>query len=126
MCLDYTIEGKPDWKIGYKVMRQKDKHLYGEYRTEKLRRPIGKWLDEKNFQDPFSSTLEFLYTKNGIFYPKGWHVYESLKDIPILLYSYYVIRKVKCRQPLAQGYQKKSKVGIFKEIMFIKGAKICV
>ena len=128
MCLEKLSPGLPKWKEGYKTMWQKEDGIYGEVKLRGKKRPEGRWIDESEFAFSETKQIQTYSPSCEQSYPRGWHVFKLLKDakrwmeFPYIS-SAYVVRKVKCRKPLAHGSQDCLEVGVFKEIMFVEREK---
>lgn len=108
MCLSSKETFKP-CKTGYKIMMKVKRGLIGEFQGLYNYRPMGKWLDEKNYRSlPTSAHIPL---PSGELYPTGWHIYHgkrvALQHLKVYrsVRSNYVLVKVSVRTPLLTGLQ---------------------
>ena len=134
MCIHRLVKFTP-CKIGYKVMkRRKDGKLVGDIFGSGLPRPIGMWLNEKDFRSTDCQFQEFLsagdITCKGK-YPIGWHIFHTRKTAvawmsPERIVWPDVCVRVLVRQPKATGYQVgEHKVTVAKQIQIIDTMEVC-
>ena len=132
MCLDRLAAShilnlfklKRKDREGYKVFEiSKNGQLYGEVFGDGKRRPVGKWLHEKDFRDEEDKSETVIHHAEHSSYPMGWHIFETKQaaieweDRSFSLMG-CVIRKVRYRKVCAVGYQR-GRVIIAKEMYII-------
>ena len=95
MCLDKIYNYKPkDSGVGWKVFYLQRGRLLAHCRGSKESRPVGEWLDEKDFRD------SYLPPREGY----GWHIFvDEASAMKWTSISPYVVRKVKYRGATATG-----------------------
>lgn len=115
--------------IGYKVFRlydytiipsyEEDILLLGEIRNIKARRPVRKWLHERDFRerDIYGHYKRWLGR-----YPIGWHIFTTKSSAGAsraLSATGAVVRKVRYRHARAKGVQSGHVVIVAKEIFIL-------
>jgi len=118
MCLEKILPGKPKWRKGYKAVQMVCNQYWGDFCGLHKTRKKGVWLNEEQFRDfPQQTQIGGIF---GDTYPTGWHVFKEKNKA--LLWAKgvgSVVVDVKCRKPLAHGFQGLFEVGVFEEIMFL-------
>ena len=106
---------------GYKVFRQMDGKLYGEYARPQKERRVGVWLKEENFRPQRIDTgLE----RSKKRYKRGWHIFLTRKAAGNWRSEGEHIRKIKFKGIVTMGrVSNNSRVIVAKEIFIPKEAK---
>jgi hypothetical protein len=137
MCLDYVDKTLKPCRKGYKIMRSLGGQLVGDSFNWKQARPVGEWLDEKDFRE--SSEKETLYSSHSYpphYYPTGWHIYHRRRDAEKEKGNYDridwpwlwvlapicgspVLVSVRIQKPVAVGKQDGFKVTVAKRIKIV-------
>jgi hypothetical protein len=123
MCLDKISKKKPALEgVGYKVfeLRDDDGKLYGEMARRDKIRPVGTWLNSRNYS---VRKKEGLVTPIKGKYPVGWHIFKSLAGVKSWNYDidpdYIAIKRVRYRLAHTEGTIDNYKVVVAKEIYII-------
>ena len=122
MCLERLDDFEP-CEVGYKVFRVQLAKLYGESCDLYHERNVNVWLNANQFGD---SRRKYITMPDGRKrYPVGFHVFHTRKVAKEWIGGSlgYVIKKVKCKHPVATGYQYGEKVTVCKKIFIIGGKK---
>jgi hypothetical protein len=138
MCLDRIDLNIVPCEVGYKIFYTAGTdNLYGEWKTTNRPRPIGVWLDEKDFRPICAMHVPvdeqgdpLIKAENGEVYKIGWHVFHTREDAETWLPDYfkvsplYSIKKVEIKNPVATGIQHDtSPVTVCKYIFIEEDAK---
>lgn len=128
MCLTtITNRNTKSTGVGFKVFIEDSRGLMSEWCGNDRPKPIRKWIHEidsrlgtraeKIYTETSLSSLSLLSPLNS--YPKGFHIYKSLKDV--LCFPPNVIKKVRYRGAVVEGTQAPGcKVVVAKEIFILK------
>lgn len=120
MCLDRKARFKP-CRIGYKIVRRQNKHLFSEIRGNRKVLTKGVWLDEKDFRYDCDSRRKMIYERRSPTYPYGWHIFHSIEGAKnwMLGIDTGVLIKVSVKEPVATGYQHQAKITVAKQIKIL-------
>ena len=123
MCLskvkDFEVTlNKDGVGTGYKVFRQINGKLYGEYARPEKKRRIGVWLKEQNFRPQRTNDcIEPIGKK----YKRGWHIFLTREAADKWNSLFLCVRKIKFRGIVTMGRSfNKSRVVVAKEIFIPK------
>jgi len=102
MCLDTVSKRKPKPEgTGWKVFREYNGVLYGEFQNTSKVCPVGKWLKENDYK-----SVGYKMSISGPSYLLGWHVFKRKKDAKKWMNNLRrVVRKVEYRKAHTQGKQ---------------------
>jgi hypothetical protein len=122
MCLEKVTSKKDSTRtgIGWKVFSH---NLTGQFVNISTPRPVGEWLDEKDFRTILDLRKRVIKADDRITYPIGWHIWVTKPEASLDK----TVRKVRYRKVIAEGFQsgrfvngKLRKVIIAKEIFICK------
>lgn len=104
MCLRLVEKDLRPCTVGYKAMFKGADGLTGVYRGSQYKRPMNKWLNEKNFRT--DNEISHIVADNNSTYPTGWHVYHRKEDaISERKFCNGVAVRVIVREPIVVGVQ---------------------
>lgn len=134
MCLAILRDFKISKNYGYKIFRDHQSGLTGDYNNIEDIRPVNKWLDEYDFRE-YKETGEYIKCGEIDFdndinsYSTGWHIFLTKKAANQWLHDStglcYVLKKVKFKDVVAIGYQDINGYGDYTKVVVTKHMLIC-
>ncbi len=112
MCITVTNEHPEPTGVGYKVFDKVGRFLGSDCISSLLKRPMRKWLNEKDYRPSYKSSLP---------YKQGWHIFQSLGSASKWCHASQVIRRVRYRRAIVAGRLEFKPVVVAKEIFILPG-----
>lgn len=115
--------------VGYKVFRKGEYgELVGQYFGYGKRRPVGKWLHEKDFRSGSCLKKRWIDIWTKGHYPFGFHYFSDLYNARNWKREHFrgdcVIREIKVRNFVCRGVQDGYSVYVAKEVLIVRGGLV--